>query len=129
VLASLASQGFRRRRAGKLLAGTGGSGAPARRRQHRHAACAARSTPSIVKAARQGDGADRGGQDREDLLVGKKGRDPLRRDYPKQIVENFDTSTVRNPGFGGEAIARSWWRCSRPGEFDVAHLIFPSSSR
>jgi F-type H+-transporting ATPase subunit gamma len=59
-------------------------------------------------------------------LVGKKGRAPIRRDYPKQIAENFDTSTVRNPGFAeAEAIAAQLVEMYEAGQFDVAHLIFP----
>jgi F-type H+-transporting ATPase subunit gamma len=57
-------------------------------------------------------------------LVGKKGRAPIRRDYPKQIAENFDTSTVRNPGFAeAEAIAAQLVEMYEAGQFDVAQVI------
>ncbi|GAO55368.1 F0F1 ATP synthase subunit gamma [Novosphingobium sp. MD-1] len=59
-------------------------------------------------------------------LVGKKGRAPLRRDYPKAIVENFDTSTVRTPGFDeASAIAHQILAMFEAGKFDVAHLVAP----
>jgi ATP synthase F1 gamma subunit len=59
-------------------------------------------------------------------LVGKKGRAPLRRDYPKAIAENFDTSTVRTPGFDeASAIAHQILAMFEAGKFDVAHLVAP----
>lgn len=59
-------------------------------------------------------------------LVGKKGRAPLRRDYPKAIAEKFDTSTVRTPGFDeASAIAHQILAMFEAGKFDVAHLVAP----
>ena len=59
-------------------------------------------------------------------LVGRKGRAPIRRDFPQQIAANFDTSNVRNPGFAeAEAIANELLSMFEAGQFDVAHLIFP----
>jgi len=59
-------------------------------------------------------------------LVGKKGRAPIRRDFAKQIAANYDTSTVRNPGFPeAEAIAEELVKMFEDGQFDVAHLIYP----
>jgi F-type H+-transporting ATPase subunit gamma len=66
------------------------------------------------------------GKDVTFYLVGKKGRAPLRRDYPKAIAQNFDTSTVRTPGFDeAAAIARQLLEMFDAGQFDVAHLIAP----
>ncbi len=59
-------------------------------------------------------------------LVGKKGRAPIKRDYPNAIAENFDTSTVRTPGYDeASAIAREVIAMFEAGKFDVAHLIAP----
>lgn len=59
-------------------------------------------------------------------LVGKKGRAPLRRDYPGSIAAAFDTSVVRTPGFDeASAIAHELLDLFAAGKFDVAHLIAP----
>ena len=59
-------------------------------------------------------------------LVGKKGRAPLRRDYPEAVGAGFDTSTVRTPGFAeAEAIANELVAMFDAGKFDVAHLVYP----
>ena len=66
------------------------------------------------------------GKDVQFYLVGKKGRAPIRRDYPKQVGEGFDTSTVRNPGFAeAEAIAAQLVEMFDAGQYDVAHLVYP----
>ncbi|MXO64256.1 F0F1 ATP synthase subunit gamma [Altericroceibacterium endophyticum] len=67
-----------------------------------------------------------GGKQVEFYLVGKKGRAPLKRNFPKLIGQNFDTSTVRTPGFEeAEAIADEVLEMYDAGKFDVAHLIYP----
>lgn len=59
-------------------------------------------------------------------LVGKKGRAPIRRDFPTAIAVGYDTSTVRTPGFDeASAIARELIALFEAGKFDVAHLIAP----
>jgi F-type H+-transporting ATPase subunit gamma len=59
-------------------------------------------------------------------LVGKKGRAPIRRDYPNGIAAGYDTSLVRTPGFDeAAAIARDLIAMFEAGKFDVAHLIAP----
>ncbi|MBM0170267.1 F0F1 ATP synthase subunit gamma [Altererythrobacter sp. C41] len=66
------------------------------------------------------------GKDVTFYLVGKKGRAPIRRDYADRIEQNFDTSTVRDPGFGeAEAIADELIAMYEAGKFDVAHLVYP----
>jgi len=63
----------------------------------------------------------------EFYLVGKKGRAPLKRDFPSLIGGGFDTSTVKTPGFDeAEAIANELIALFDAGKFDVAHLIFPT---
>lgn len=60
-------------------------------------------------------------------LVGKKGRAPIKRDYEKQIAKHFDTSTVKQPGFEeADAIANELIDMFEAGEFDVAHLVYPT---
>lgn len=67
------------------------------------------------------------GKDVNFYLVGKKGRAPIKRDYEKSIAHHYDTSTVRNVGFEeAEAIADDLVARFEKGEFDVAHLIFPT---
>ncbi len=67
------------------------------------------------------------GKDVEFYLVGKKGRAPIRRNFPDKIGTHFDTSTVRTPGFAeAEAIASELIEMYEAGKFDVAHLIYPT---
>jgi len=66
------------------------------------------------------------GKDVHFYLVGKKGRAPIRRDHASRIKEQFDTSTVRTPGFAeAEAIAAQLIDMYEAGKFDVAHLVYP----
>ena len=59
-------------------------------------------------------------------LVGKKGRAPIKREYPDRIAQQFDTADVRNPGYAeAEAIAAELLEMFEAGKFDVAHLIAP----
>lgn len=58
-------------------------------------------------------------------LVGRKGRAPLRRDWPDAIIGGFDTTGVREAGFAeAEAIANELLALYDAGKFDVAHLFF-----
>ncbi len=67
------------------------------------------------------------GKSVEFYLVGKKGRAPLKREFPSLIGGGYDTSTVRTPGFAeAEAIANELIALFDAGKFDVAHLIFPT---
>ena len=60
-------------------------------------------------------------------LVGKKGRAPLKRDFASLIGGGYDTSNVRTPGFEeADAIAAELIGMFEGGEFDVAHLIYPT---
>ena len=63
----------------------------------------------------------------EFYLVGKKGRAPLKRNFPSQIGTHFDTSNVRDPGFEEAAqIADELVEMYDAGKFDVAHLVYPT---
>ena len=58
-------------------------------------------------------------------LVGRKGRAMVRRNYPKAILASFDTTEVREPGYGeAEKIADELVALYEEGKFDVAHLFF-----
>ncbi|VWX54644.1 F0F1 ATP synthase subunit gamma [Novosphingobium sp. 9U] len=58
-------------------------------------------------------------------LIGRKGRPVIRRNYPKSILQMFDTTDVRNPGFDeAERIADELVALYEEGRFDVAHLFF-----
>ncbi|KUO49905.1 MAG: ATP synthase F0F1 subunit gamma [Sphingomonadales bacterium BRH_c42] len=66
------------------------------------------------------------GKDVSFYLIGRKGRAPIKRDFGSMIAREFDTSTVRTPGFEeAEAAASDLIGMFAAGEFDVAHLIFP----
>jgi F-type H+-transporting ATPase subunit gamma len=82
---------------------------------------------NIVKEAKlQARALEEAGKTVTFYLVGKKGRAPIKRDYPKSIADSFDTSTVRTPGFAeASAIARELIAMFEAGTFDVAHLVAP----
>ena len=66
------------------------------------------------------------GKDVRFYLVGKKGRAPIKREYPDRIARQFDTADVRNPGYTeAEAIAAELIEMFDAGKFDVAHLVYP----
>ncbi|RVQ65488.1 F0F1 ATP synthase subunit gamma [Croceicoccus ponticola] len=66
------------------------------------------------------------GKDVEFYLVGRKGRAPLKRNFPNDIGTQFDTSQVRDPGFEeAEQIANEVIGMFENGRFDVAHLVYP----
>ena len=83
---------------------------------------------NIVKAARaKARELLAAGKTVEFYLVGKKGRAPLKREFPSLIGAGFDTSTVRTPGFEeAGAIAGELIALFEAGAFDVAHLIYPT---
>jgi F-type H+-transporting ATPase subunit gamma len=58
-------------------------------------------------------------------LVGRKGRPVIRRNYPKSVLQMFDTTDVRTPGFDeAERIADELVALYAQGKFDVAHLFY-----
>jgi F-type H+-transporting ATPase subunit gamma len=126
VMASLASKVVVSENSPKLLAGTGKS--------DRHLLVVANSdkglagafNSNIVKAAKlKAAELIAQGKTVEFYLVGRKGRAPIRRDYPKSILQMFDTTDVREPGYGeAERIADELVAYYEAGKFDVAHLFF-----
>ena len=127
VMASLASK-VSGSAAPKLLAGTGAD------RKHLlvvvntdKGLCGGLNS-NIVKAAKaKAKELIAQGKTVEFYLVGKKGRAPLKREFPELIGAGFDTSTVKTPGFTeAEAIADELIAMFDAGQFDVAHLIYPT---
>lgn len=131
VMASLASK-VSGDSAPKLLAGTGAD--------KRHLIVVVNTdkglcgglNSNIVKEARlQARALADQGKDVTFYLVGKKGRAPLKRDFPAAVGANdtgggYDTSEVRTPGFTeAEAIATELVDLFAQSKFDVAHLIAP----
>jgi F-type H+-transporting ATPase subunit gamma len=57
--------------------------------------------------------------------VGRKGRAPLARAYPKAMTAAFDTTSVREPGYAeAERISAELVELYEAGRFDVAHLFY-----
>ena len=66
------------------------------------------------------------GKNVEFYLIGKKGRAPIKRAFPDNLGKNFDTASVRNPGFAeAEAIVGELVEMYDKGAFDIAHLVYP----
>ena len=82
---------------------------------------------NIIKEAKlQARALEAAGKTVTFYLVGKKGRAPIRRDYPNGIAAGYDTSLVRTPGFDeAAAIAQELLALFEAGKFDVAHLVAP----
>ena len=58
-------------------------------------------------------------------LVGRKGRAPVQRAWPKAIMGHYDTTTVREIGYGeAEKIAAELVALLADGKFDIAHLFY-----
>ena len=67
------------------------------------------------------------GKDVQFYLIGKKGRAPIKRDYADKIAKHFDTSAVKNIGFEeADAAANELIGMFESGDFDVAHLVYPT---
>ena len=126
VMASLASKVQVGEGSPKLLAGTG--------KDQVHLLVVANSdrglcgafNANIVKAAKaKAQELIAQGKTVKFYLVGRKGRAPLRREYPNAITGGFDTTTVREAGFAeGEKIANELLAMYEAGQFDVAHLFY-----
>ncbi|MXO58608.1 F0F1 ATP synthase subunit gamma [Altererythrobacter salegens] len=127
VMASLAGKVAGRDGAPKLLAGTGSD------KKHLlvvvntdKGLCGGLNSNIVKEAKAKARDLIAQGKDVSFYLVGKKGRAPIRRDYPDGITANYDTSTVRNPGYEeAEAIAAELLALFEAGKFDVAHLVSP----
>ena len=127
VMASLATTIAGQDNAPKLLAGTGSD--------QRHllvvvntdkGLCGGLNSNIVKEAKAKAKALIAEGKDVSFYLVGKKGRAPIKRDHADRIARQFDTSTVRNPGFDeAEAVADEVIAMYAAGKFDVAHLVYP----
>ncbi len=127
VMASLASK-VSGSAAPKLLAGTGADQKHLLVVVNTDKGLCGGLNSNIVKAAKaKARELQAAGKTVEFYLVGKKGRAPLKREFPNLIGEGFDTSTVKTPGFTeAEAIADELIAMFDAGQFDVAHLVYPT---
>ena len=128
VMASLAAKVGKSDSAPKLLAGTGSN--------QRHllvvvntdkGLCGGLNANIVKEAKRQAKQLIAEGKDVKFYLVGKKGRAPIKRDFESRIAKLFDTANVKTPGFEeADAIAAELIGMFEAGEFDVAHLVYPT---
>lgn len=127
VMASLASK-VSGDSAPKLLAGTGADSKHLLVVVNTDKGLCGGLNSNIVKAAKaKAKELIAAGKSVEFYLVGKKGRAPLKREFPSLIGAGFDTSTVKTPGFDeAEGIANELIALFEAGRFDVAHLVFPT---
>ena len=126
VMASLASKVVVSENSPKLLAGTGKDQIHLLVVANSDKGLAGAFNSNIVKAALTA-ARDLEAQGKTVLffLVGKKGRAVIRRTYPNAILQMFDTTDVREPGFSeAEKIAEAVVALYEAGKFDVAHLFF-----
>jgi F-type H+-transporting ATPase subunit gamma len=81
---------------------------------------------NIVKAARlKAAGLKAQGKTVLFYLIGKKGRAQIVREWPKAILAQFDTTTVREPGYAeAEKIVAELIALFEDGKFDIAHLFY-----
>jgi F-type H+-transporting ATPase subunit gamma len=128
VMGSLASKVAGKDGAPKLFAGTG--------KDQVHLLVVANSdkglcgafNSNIVKAARlKAQALVAEGKTVQFYLIGRKGRAIIRREYPKAILAQFDTTEVREPGYSeAERIVAELIELYDAGKFDVAHLFYAS---
>ena len=128
VMGSLASKVAGNDGAPKLFAGTG--------KDQVHLMVVANSdkglcgafNSNIVKAARlRAKELEAAGKTVQFYLIGRKGRAIIRREYPKAILAQFDTTDVREPGYGeAERIVAELIELYDTGKFDIAHLFYAS---
>lgn len=126
VMASLASKVVVSENSPKLLAGTGKDQVHLLVVANSDKGLAGAFNSNIVKAALiKARDLEARGKTVLFFLVGKKGRAVIRRNYPNAILEQFDTTDVREPGFTeAEKIAEAVVALYETGKFDVAHLFF-----
>jgi F-type H+-transporting ATPase subunit gamma len=110
----------------KLLAGTG------KRDRHLLVVCtsdrglAGAFNSNIVRAARRkAEELQAEGRTVTFYLVGRKGRAPIARLFPKQIGHQYDTGEIKQVSFAdAQAIANEIIDRFDAGQFDVAHLFY-----
>ncbi len=126
VMGSLASRITVSENSPKLLAGTGKSEVHLLVVANSDKGLCGGLNSNIVKAAKlKAAELITAGKTVQFYLIGKKGRAPIRREYPQSILASFDTSEVRQPGYTeAEGIADALVALYEAGKFDVAHLFY-----
>ncbi len=126
VMASLASKVTVSENSPRLLAGTGSDQVHLLVVANSDKGLAGAFNSNIVKAALiKARDLEAAGKTVLFYLVGKKGRAVIRRNYPKAVLQMFDTTDVREPGFTeAERVADELVALYEAGKFDVAHLFF-----
>ena len=126
VMASLAGKVVISAQSPKLLAGTG------RDQAHLLVICtsdrglAGAFNSNIVRAARRkADDLVAEGKTVFFYLVGRKGRPVIQRLYPRQIIHQFDTGAIKQPGFAdAQAIADDLIERYITDGIDIVHLFY-----
>lgn len=126
VVASLASKVGASDSAPKLLSGTGKSDTHLLVVLNSDRGLAGAFNSNIVKAARD-KALELQAQGKKVLfyLVGRKGRPVIARLFPGQIIEQYETSGIRDIGFDqANEISAKLMELYEAGAFDVAHLFY-----
>ena len=126
VVASLASKVGASDSAPKLLSGTGKSDTHLLVVLNSDRGLAGAFNSNIVKAARD-KALELQAQGKKVLfyLVGRKGRPVINRLFPGQVIENYETTGIRDIGFEqAHEISAKVMELFEAGAFDVAPLLF-----
>lgn len=126
VVASLASKVGAADGAPKLLSGTGKSHTHLLLVLNSDRGLAGAFNSNIVKAARdKAHELQAAGKTVRFFLVGRKGRPVINRLFPGQIIENYETTGIREIGFEqAREVAEKVSELFEAGAFDVAHLFY-----
>ncbi|UNK79443.1 F0F1 ATP synthase subunit gamma [Sphingopyxis granuli] len=126
VVASLASKVGAADGAPKLLSGTGKSDIHLLLVLNSDRGLAGAFNSNIVKAARdKAHELQAAGKTVRFFLVGRKGRPVINRLFPGQIIENYETTGIREIGFEqAREVAEKISELFEAGAFDVAHLFY-----
>ena len=126
VMGSLAGKITVSENSPRLLAGTGGDQVHLLVVANSDKGLAGAFNSNIVRAA-LAKAADLKEQGKTVLfyLIGRKGRASIRRAWPDAILQQFDTTDVREPGYAeAERIAEELVALYEAGKFEFAHLFF-----
>ncbi|MEO6093504.1 MAG: F0F1 ATP synthase subunit gamma [Novosphingobium sp.] len=126
VMGSLASKITVSENSPKLLAGTGSNQSHLLVVANSDKGLAGAFNSNIVRAAlAKANELIQDGKTVQFYLVGRKGRPPIRRAHPTRILQNFDTTHVREAGYAeAERITDEIVALYEAGKFDVAHLFY-----
>jgi F-type H+-transporting ATPase subunit gamma len=126
VVASLASKVTVSESSPKLLAGTGKDQVQLLVVATGDKGLAGAFNANIVKAAVvKAHALIAAGKTVKFYLVGRKGKAVIARTFPGMIVAQYDTTTVRQPGFTeAQAVAKELTDMFEAGQYDVATLFF-----